>query len=212
MDLYNIYVDPQNHPLPDLSAELRPYLARFLPLHHQLAHEQNRVVHLQFSDVQRMGMILSIMARESGHPTTGTREALRAGYQLFLIECARLLKSQAPLPAPELSPTDHSMEELRTFLDESFTRPLTLTDLADHTGLGPNYLCRVFKKYTGKTIVQYLTQRRIEAALLRLASTRDKVLSIAYECGFGDLAHFNRTFKKLTGTSPNQYRRRLGKT
>ena len=51
------------------------------------------------------------------------------------------------------------------------------------------------------------TERRLQAAMLALRSTDDKVLAIALDCGFRDLSHFNRKFRDLVGVSPTAYRR-----
>ena len=69
------------------------------------------------------------------------------------------------------------------------------------------YLCREFKDYTGKTVVAYLVERRIQAAIWKLREDNEKILSIALGCGFNDLAYFNRVFKKITAMTPSQYRR-----
>ena len=61
--------------------------------------------------------------------------------------------------------------------------------------------------YTGKRVFDYLIERRIQAALIRLRSTDDKILTIALECGFNDLAYFNRKFKQLLQITPSAYRR-----
>ncbi len=67
------------------------------------------------------------------------------------------------------------------------------------------------KSYTGKTIFEYLIEKRIQAAMLRLQSSDEKVLTIALECGFNDITYFNRTFRRLTGQSPRQYRLAIGR-
>ena len=61
------------------------------------------------------------------------------------------------------------------------------------------YLCRIFKAYTGKTVIGYLVERRIQAAIWKLREGDEKVISIALACGFNDLAYFNRTFRRIVG-------------
>jgi AraC-like DNA-binding protein len=63
-------------------------------------------------------------------------------------------------------------------------------------------------------VFSYLIDRRIQAAMMSLRSNPDKVLSVALECGFNDLAFFNRTFKARVGMTPREYRRasRLGQS
>ena len=72
----------------------------------------------------------------------------------------------------------------------------------------PSYLCRAFKHYTGRTIMDYLNLRRIQSAMIQLRSTQDKIIQIALECGFNDLAYFNRRFRAVTSMTPTEYRSR----
>ena len=55
-------------------------------------------------------------------------------------------------------------------------------------------------------MIGYLQERRVQAAMVKLRRPGAKVLSVAAECGFGDLSHFNRTFKRLVGRTPKQVR------
>jgi AraC-like DNA-binding protein len=97
---------------------------------------------------------------------------------------------------------------LRQEIDRDFAAPRDLTTLARASRVSVPYLCRVFKAYTGKTVVGYLVERRIQAAIWRLRESDEKVISIALACGFNDLAYFNRTFKRIVGATPSDYRRR----
>ena len=129
--------------------------------------------------------------------------------KLFLMHCCRHVLDKGLLPSvPHRSPGTPAMEELRRHLDQTYARPHRLEDLARRTGLSRTYLCRAFKAYTGKSVFDYLLDRRVQAAMLRLRNTTDKVLHIAVDSGFHDLAFFNRAFKKRVGSSPGAFRAR----
>ena len=66
---------------------------------------------------------------------------------------------------------------------------------------------RGFRKYTGETVVSYLTRAKMESAKRLLTSTDLTVLDIAGRLGYSSVSHFNRLFHASTGTSPQQYRR-----
>jgi AraC-like DNA-binding protein len=55
--------------------------------------------------------------------------------------------------------------------------------------------------------MSYLKQRRLAAALQRLRGTNEKVVTICHECGFSDVANFNRTFRTTFGMTPSEYRK-----
>ncbi|OAS19048.1 response regulator [Paenibacillus oryzisoli] len=85
---------------------------------------------------------------------------------------------------------------------------LTINMLAQHLFLTPTYLCMIFKKKTGKTINQYITEVRIEKAKEFLKEERVKLLEISRKVGYQSPNHFTKIFKKMTGMNPSDYRER----
>jgi len=68
------------------------------------------------------------------------------------------------------------------------------------------YLCNIFKKYSGITINLYLQQLRVQRAKYLLRETDKTVQDIAFELSFENPLYFSKTFKKLEGVSPTHYR------
>lgn len=101
----------------------------------------------------------------------------------------------------------YRLEKVRRYIDVNYHRQLSLEQLAKISGLSKNYLCVLFKEYSGRTIFNYIIERRIQNAIIQLLSTRKKVIAIATDCGFNDLSYFNRSFKKIIGQSPSNYRK-----
>jgi AraC-like DNA-binding protein/ligand-binding sensor protein len=87
--------------------------------------------------------------------------------------------------------------------------PIKLEQIARALNVSTFHFCRRFKLETGLTFVEYLSRVRIERAKLLLHNKNLRVSEIAYEVGFQSLTHFNRTFRKLVGSSPTEYRSRL---
>lgn len=83
---------------------------------------------------------------------------------------------------------------------------LSIRILAEHVYLTPTYLSNLFKKYTGTTIGQYLTDLRIEEAKKLLRDPKYKLYQIAELSGYKDPNYFAKTFKKKTGYTPSEYR------
>lgn len=95
-----------------------------------------------------------------------------------------------------------------TFIDEHFTEQITLQELAALTGLTPNYLCSLFKQINGMSLWDYISAKRINRAvqLLTFEGHTMNILDIATQCGYNSTANFNKTFKKVTGMTPSEYR------
>jgi len=71
------------------------------------------------------------------------------------------------------------------------------------------HFCKVFHKATGLTFTDYVSRVRLEEARTRLLNPNLRVSEIAYDVGFQSLTQFNRTFKRVFGQSPSEYRARL---
>jgi len=207
VDHFNLFIDPMHYPLPVLPAKLQGVLREILPLHPNFMHNLNRSVRLVLDDPASAVTWLATILHEVGTRGPGHEEVIALNFRLFLIACCRqAMKSGVQLKDIGRDPSKARLERLRLHLDATYDTHHTLKDLSKYSGLTPPYLCRAFKEYAGKRVFEYLQERRIQAAMVALRSTEDKILTIALACGFTDLAHFNRKFKKLVGTTPSAYR------
>lgn len=91
------------------------------------------------------------------------------------------------------------------FMDTNYARRLTLQEIADQVHLHPNYLCCLFKDYTGYTVFQHLTRIRVEKAALLLSSQDITVAAAAAACGFDNTGFFTKKFRSIMGVAPKQY-------
>lgn len=94
------------------------------------------------------------------------------------------------------------------YIEAHFSSPLSLTQLSGVIGMNPKYFCRFFSSITQQTPMNYVNYYRIEQASNMLSSTNLSVTEIGLECGFNDICHFVKTFKKYRGITPGQYRLR----
>jgi AraC-like DNA-binding protein len=83
---------------------------------------------------------------------------------------------------------------------------LGLGGLAREAGLSPYHFLRTFERLTGITPHQYVRRARLREAAARLAVECEKVLDIAFDCGFGDVSNFNHAFRSEFGVSPKKWR------
>jgi AraC family transcriptional regulator len=93
------------------------------------------------------------------------------------------------------------------YIKENYQKECTLEELAKIAGISRFYLIRIFKDYIGKTPYDYLLDIRIENAKLLLAKGSISITDICHECGFNNMSHFIRMFKKKIGTTPSLYKK-----
>lgn len=95
------------------------------------------------------------------------------------------------------------------YIQENYTRKLTLTEVAEKTYVSQWYLSKLLNKHTGKSFSDILNEIRINVAKDLLKNPSMKICNIAEEVGFIDTAHFSRVFKKFEGCSANEYRNKF---
>ena len=207
-DVFNLYLDPQRHPLPRVPPDLASHLARLLPLHAGVISNLNRLVSVVLADPQRTaGWLTAIQAEQQRGTESGSDAYVQALLQLVLIDLARAAKAAASHARVIADPL---LERAAHLISENFADHLTVADLAAATGLSPWHFTRRFTAWAGRSPMRCLRDRRIQETMSRLRSSDERILTIALDCGFRDLAHFNRTFKAVAGCTPRDYRAKLG--
>ena len=91
-------------------------------------------------------------------------------------------------------------------IDSDISAEISLSSLAENQKISPGYLATVFKKETGKTISEYIREKRIKHAMYLLDTTKLQIQTVAQNCGIMDVQYFSKIFKKETGKSPREYR------
>ena len=93
------------------------------------------------------------------------------------------------------------------FIEENFHRPLELKEVASSLGYSPAYLTNLVRQKTGRTVKQWIIERRMNTARQLLLDTEKAIAQIAMDTGYTDTGYFIRQFKRLHGTSPNLWRK-----
>jgi AraC-like DNA-binding protein/ligand-binding sensor protein len=97
----------------------------------------------------------------------------------------------------------------REYIDKHKTEELSLADVAKAAGASVFHFCKVFHRATGLKFTDYVARVRLEEARNRLLNPNLRVSEIAYDVGFQSLTQFNRTFKRVFGQSPSEFRARV---
>jgi AraC-like DNA-binding protein len=100
----------------------------------------------------------------------------------------------------------------RDYIDKHKAEELSLANVAKAAGASVFHFCKVFHKTTGLKFTDYVARVRLEDARTRLLNPNLRISEIAYDVGFQSLTQFNRTFKRVFGQSPSDYRGRLSST
>ena len=105
------------------------------------------------------------------------------------------------------SPKHERVAEVAQYLNENYSKKITLEDVAKAFYISPYYLSRTFKEGTGFNLINYLNYIRIKNAKILLDTTDKMVIDISHEVGFESTTHFDRVFKDLEGMTPLKYRK-----
>ncbi|MEN3221474.1 helix-turn-helix transcriptional regulator [Mycolicibacterium porcinum] len=134
----------------------------------------------------------------------GYRQAALAHLTLLLIDLARfaddvvgdLRRSGEPLLAEVFSAIDRRLSE-----------PLSLRDVAGEVGMSPGHLTTLVRRRTGRTVGEWINERRMSQARALLGDTDLPVAEVATRVGMADPGYFSRQFRRTHGLSPREWRR-----
>ncbi|MBC7410027.1 MAG: helix-turn-helix transcriptional regulator, partial [Arcicella sp.] len=99
------------------------------------------------------------------------------------------------------------INKIYAYVIEHYTQDIHLEAVAYLTNMTETAFCRYFKKITKKTFLDLVTEFRIKHACNLLNSTDKQVAEVCFESGFGNISHFNKQFKAVTGYTPLNYRK-----
>ena len=98
------------------------------------------------------------------------------------------------------------INQVFNFVEANYQRPLGLKEVAANLGYSSAYLTNLVRQETGRTVKQWIIERRMDKARQLLLDTDKAIAQIATDTGYMDAGYFIRQFKQLHGTSPNIWR------
>ncbi len=189
MGFFSEQIVNESRPLTSLMPALRDRFGSRLPIVKLNSYRRGAV---------RDAFKRMLLEQSRGGP--GTTAMLHAGLLDLLVH---LLRAE---PAGKVAgpSREQSLDGTLDYLEDFFHTAIRVKDLADMCGISSRRYSDLFKVRTGKTIVQYLNEKRIAYAQERLRES-GQIMYAAVAAGFSDVTHFYRVFKKLTGLTPGQY-------
>ena len=112
------------------------------------------------------------------------------------------------LPLTKGDKSKYVLQALQYIAGHYADEDISITTISQHLQVSEGHLSHVFKKETGYTVINYLTQYRVHKAMELLRDCRRKVYEVAEMVGYRDVTYFGSTFKKLVGMSPSEYQDR----
>lgn len=145
------------------------------------------------------------------NPTLGGEQLIKNYLEIFLIN---LLRSQTEtengnstfLPWKDLSVKP--VQEVTSLLNEHIYSTLSINEICNKVAYSKTYLFRIFKEKTGKTIMEYYLQLKVDKAKQLLRENELSVKEISEKLAFNTPDYFTKTFKRITGLTPLAYKKR----
>jgi AraC-like DNA-binding protein len=109
------------------------------------------------------------------------------------------------------TPGNKRIAKIHEYLMSNYKKDIDLKQLAEIINMTENSLCRFFKLNTGMTLFEYLNLIKTDFACKLLMNNDLSVLEVCLDSGYNNLSHFNKQFKKNTGLSPSEYRKKFTK-
>ncbi|KUO14347.1 hypothetical protein AQJ91_47400 [Streptomyces dysideae] len=134
----------------------------------------------------------------------GCREAVLAHLTLLLVGVSRLA---ADVVGDLRENREPLLAEVFEVIEQRYPQPLSLRDVAAAVSISPGHLTSTVRRRTGRTVQEWITERRMVQARRLLAATELPISEIGRQVGFPDAGYFARTFGKAHGMSPAQWRR-----
>ena len=125
-------------------------------------------------------------------------------FQLLNTYASNLITHVASLRKSENS---KPIRETQKYIQDNFSRPISLESVSQKAGFNATYFSLLFKKETGMNFLEYLTEVRIKEAKLLLSDPRKTIAEVAEGVGYSDVKHFSKVFTRSTGLHPSKFRK-----
>lgn len=190
-------------------------LIAFLQTGQILLHQPNQE---EFSRITKQllawGADVNLKALEEAYFQTKVFDAeqynamlrLLATFAEHLATISNSIEPTAAEPEPAL------VGSAKRYIQGRFQEKISLDEAARAVNASTRHFCKVFKEATGLTFTDYLARVRVEKAKNLLQNPHLRVSEIAFETGFDSISQFNRSFKRITGLAPTQFRSEFNQT
>ena len=123
----------------------------------------------------------------------------------LIVLILRIRRAEEKPAIPE-GDAEAACEQIKNYLDQNYTKEITLDELSEKIYISKHYLSHIFKNETGVSPIKYLINRRIEEASRLLQETDLSITEISHRVGYENPVYFSQIFKRTKGISPLKFR------
>lgn len=105
--------------------------------------------------------------------------------------------------------TETKIRDMLAYIHKNYKETILLEDIASVGKISKGECCQIFKKYVHSSPIRYLMEYRIEQSISLLLQNDKNITEAALSVGFNCINHYINTFKKITGTTPHQYKKKI---
>jgi len=161
---------------------------------------------LSAAELVKASSLLEEMYREH----SSRRPAYQARLKSLFLELAVLIMRSYDNREHISDDPSARLGQALAYMERDFYREITIPEIAQRANISPRQFQRTFSRLYGVSPIQYLLNLRVQAACSHLSNTDAPIGEIGELCGFGDSNYFSRQFRRATGLSPREYRRKNG--
>ncbi len=131
--------------------------------------------------------------------------------KVFQVDISRNTQSDFIIFAGQKQHDDEVVKQAQAFIEHTLDEKISVEQLSSRFSVGHRNFDRRFVKATGNTPLEYAQRVKVEAAKSALETTRKTVNEVMYDVGYSDTKAFREVFRKITGLSPMEYRKKYSK-
>lgn len=133
---------------------------------------------------------------------------LKILYEISISSNIEILSDTEYLPQVKENDIDR-MNKVYDYILKHYLGRISLTEAASVACMNETAFCKYFKKRYGKTFIQVVNETKISHACRQLMGDDITVTEVCYSSGFNNISNFTKSFKKIMGMSPNEYKKKI---
>jgi transcriptional regulator GlxA family with amidase domain len=138
------------------------------------------------------------------------REMAFAAAKVFVIQVHDSSQHSFSIFDTQRNHDDYDIGKVQDYIEKNYEEQMTINDLAEKFNMSSRTFIRKFTANTGNTPIEYVQRVRVEAAKRLLEKGKLSVEQVCLETGYGDFGFFRNIFKRLTGLTPQEYKKKYG--